>query len=174
MPKILVTPLSSVHECIRLYAPSHLVTLLGEAYMIGTPAGIAEERHLRLTMNDVIDPSADEFAPSERHVLDLLAFARQWNADAPMLVHCWAGVSRSMAATFTILCDRLGPDREFQIAKAMRRRAPQADPNRLFVRFADQILGRSGRMIEAIDAIGHGTLAVEGHLVEIPLPLDAE
>jgi predicted protein tyrosine phosphatase len=174
MPKILVTPLSAVHECIRLHAPSHLVTLLGEAYMIGTPSGIAEERHLRLTMNDVTDSSLDEFAPSEKHVVDLLAFARQWNGDAPMLVHCWAGISRSMAATFTILCDRIGPDREFQIARAMRRRAPHADPNRLFVRFADRVLGRSGRMIKAVDAIGRGTLTVEGHLVEIPLLLEAE
>lgn len=55
MSKILVAPLSAVPECIRLYEPSHLVTLLGEAYMIGTPAGIAENRHLRLTMNDVSD-----------------------------------------------------------------------------------------------------------------------
>lgn len=168
-----MAPLSAVPECIRLYAPSHLITLLGEAYMIGTPTGIAEDRHLRLTMSDVVDSSVDE-APSEKHVLDLLTFARQWTADAPMLVHCWAGVSRSMAATFAILCDRLGPDREFQIARAMRLRAPHADPNRLFVRFADKVLGRSGRMIDAIDAIGRGALTAEGHLVEIPLLLEAE
>lgn len=173
MPKILVAPLSAVHECIRLHAPSHLVTLLGEAYMIGTPEGIAESKHLRLAVNDVTDVAIDE-APSEKHVRALLAFTRQWDAEAPMLVHCWAGISRSMAATFTILCDRLGPDREFQIAEAIRRRAPHADPNRLFVHFADKVLGRSGRMIAAVDAIGRGKLAVEGHLVELPLFLEAE
>lgn len=91
-----------------------------------------------------------------------------------MLVHCWAGVSRSMAATFIVLCDRLGPGRELQIARALRRRAPHADPNRLFVRFADKLLGRFGRMIEAVDAIGRGTLTVEGSLVEVPLSLEAE
>jgi len=142
--------------------------------MIGTPSGIHRNRHLRLTMNDVVDPSMDAFAPSERHVLDLLAFTRQWRAEAPMLVHCWAGISRSMAATFTILCDRLGSDCELEIARALRRRAPHADPNRLFVRIADKILGRSGRMIEAVDAIGRGTLAVEGRLVEVPLTLEAK
>jgi len=174
MPKILVAPLSAVHECIRFYEPSHLVTLLGEAYMIGTPEGIAESRHLRLAMTDVADAALDEFAPSQKHVLDLLAFSRQWDAKAPMLVHCWAGISRSMAATFTILCDRFGPDSEIQIAKAIRRRAPHADPNRLFVRFADEVLGRSGRMIEAVEAIGRGKLAVEGPLVEFPLVLETE
>jgi predicted protein tyrosine phosphatase len=141
--------------------------------MIETPRGIAENRHLRLAVHDVSDPS-DVHAPSEKHVLDLLTFARQWNTDAPMLVHCWAGISRSMAAAFTILCDRLGPNRERQIAAAMRRRAAHADPNRLFVRHADVVLGRSGRMIEAIDALGRGELAVEGRLVEFPLGLEAE
>jgi predicted protein tyrosine phosphatase len=174
MSKILVAPLSAVPECIRLYEPSHLVTLLGPDYMIDTPDGIAGNRHLRLEVHDVTDSVADEFAPSEKHVLDLLAFTRQWDAKAPLLVHCWAGISRSMAATFTILCDRLGRDQEFQIAKAIRRRAPHADPNRLFVCFADKVLGRSGRMVEAVDAIGRGKLAVEGRLVEFPLILEAE
>jgi predicted protein tyrosine phosphatase len=173
MPQILVSPLSAVPECIRLYEPSHLVTLLGEANMIGTPEGIAESRHLRLAMNDVTDVATDD-APSEKHVRDLLAFTRRWDANAPMLVHCWAGISRSMAAAFTILCDCLGPDHEFQIAKTMRRRAPHADPNPLFVRFADKVLDRSGRMIDATDAIGRGKLSVEGCLVEFPLLLEAE
>jgi predicted protein tyrosine phosphatase len=173
MSKILVAPLSAVPECIQRYGPSHLVTLLGEGYMIGTPEGIEEKRHLRLAMNDVTDAETDE-APSEKHVRDLLDFARRWDAKAPMLVHCWAGISRSMAATFTILCDRLGREREFQIAKAMRRRAPHADPNRLFVRLADEVLCRSGLMIEAIDGIGRGKLAVEGYLVEFPLVLEVE
>ena len=167
-----MAPLSAVHECIRIHEPSHLVTLLGEAFMIGTPQGIAEGHHLRLVMNDVVDQ--DAFGPREQHVLDLLAFSRKWDAQSPMLVHCWAGVSRSMAATFTVLCDRLGPDREFEIARALRRRAPHADPNRLFVRIADKLLGRSGRMIAAIDAIGRGTLTAEGHLVEFPLLVETE
>ena len=141
--------------------------------MIGTPDGIAQNRHLRLAMNDVSDASLDD-SPSEKHVVQLLAFTRQWSAEAPLLVHCWAGISRSMAATFTILCDRLGPDREFQIAEAIRRRAPHADPNRLFVRIADEVLGRSGRMIEAVDAIGRGKLTVEGHLVQFPLVPEGE
>ena len=79
-----------------------------------------------------------------------------------------------MAATFTILCDRFGPDCELEIARALRRRAPHADPNRLFIRIADKVLGRSGRMIAAVDAIGRGTLAVEGRLVEFPLTLETE
>ena len=48
----------------------------------------------------------------------------------------WAGVSRSMAATFILLNDRLGPKFEHDIARAMRRRAPHAYPNPLMVKLA--------------------------------------
>jgi len=172
MAKILVTPLSGVTECIRIHAPSHLVTLLGPDYMIDTPDGIAGERHLKLAMNDITDASAGELPPCEAHVRELLAFTRNWDRASPMLVHCWAGISRSMAATFTILCDQAGPGYELTIARKIRERAPHADPNRLFIEYADQVLGRSGRMVEAIETIGRGRLALEGSLVELPLTTD--
>ena len=59
-----------------------------------------------------------------------------------------------MASAYTILCDRLGPGREIEIAQAMRRRAPHASPNALLVRHADEALGRGGRMVTALDAMG--------------------
>ncbi len=76
-----------------------------------------------------------------------------------------------MAAAFTILCDRLGPGHELAIAQEMRNRAPHADPNRLIVRLADEMLGREGRMIEAVELIGRGVLVTEGVPVELPLVL---
>jgi predicted protein tyrosine phosphatase len=174
MPKILITPLSAVEDSIRLHRPSHVVTLLSPEHMIETPEGFAPERHLRLGMNDIVDEAGGEAPPSEEHVRALLAFARDWPGDAPLLIHCWAGISRSTAAAFTVLCDRLGPGCEFEAARVLRARAPHADPNRLIVRLADQLLRREGRMIEAVDAIGRGALAVEGGFVELPLKLGSE
>jgi len=86
-----------------------------------------------------------------------------------MLVHCWAGISRSTAAAFTLLCDRAGPGAEHDIAEMLRERAPHAQPNRLIVRLADQVLGRNGAMVRAIESIGSGTMVTEGVPVEIPL-----
>lgn len=172
MPKILITPLSLLEESIRVHRPSHVVTLLSPEHMIETPEGFAPERHLRLGVNDIVDAWGGEAPPSEDHVRALLAFAREWTADAPLLVHCWAGVSRSSAAAYTILCDRLGNGREHAIAQMLRARSPHADPNRLIVRIADELLGREGRMIEAVDAIGRGALVAEGTVVELPLALE--
>jgi len=170
MSTIVVAPLSDVPECIRIHGPSHLVTLLGHEFMIPTPHGIAADRHLKIPVNDILEASASE-APCEDHVRELLEFSRRWDAFAPMLVHCWAGISRSMAAAYTILCDRV-PFSERAIAQEMRNLAPHADPNRLFVSVADQVLGRSGRMIEAIEAIGRGRPALEGHPVSFHLVRD--
>jgi predicted protein tyrosine phosphatase len=168
MPMILITPLSAVPAALKSHAPSHMVTLLSEAYMIETPQGFAPERHLKLSMHDIADPVGEQ-APARAHVDQLIEFGRGWDAQAPMLVHCWAGVSRSTASAYTILCDRLGPGREDEIARILRERAPHAQPNRLIVRLADEALGRRGAMIRAVDAMGTGVMVTEGYPVEIPL-----
>jgi predicted protein tyrosine phosphatase len=170
MPLILITPLSAVPGALKSHAPSHMVTLLSEAYMIDTPEGFPSERHLRLSMHDIEDPGADQ-APARGHVDRLIAFGRGWDARAPMLVHCWAGVSRSTASAYTILCDRLGPGSEHEIARRLRERAPHAQPNRLIVRLADEALGRGGAMMRAVEAMGSGVMVTEGHPVEIPLSI---
>jgi len=84
-------------------------------------------------------------------------------------VHCWAGVSRSTASAYTILCDKAGPGAEHDIAQLLRTRAPHAQPNKLIVRLADEALGRGGAMVRAIDAIGAGQMVTEGVPVEMPL-----
>jgi predicted protein tyrosine phosphatase len=172
MPMIVVTPLSALESSIARYRPSHVVTLLSPEHMIETPQGFPTDRHLRLGVHDVADVSESEAAPCAEHVRTLIAFGRGWDATAPMIVHCWAGISRSMAAAYTLLCDRLGPGRERDVAQAMRARAPHAFPNPLIVRLADEQLSREGRMIAAAGSIGRGAIVAEGCCVELPLVLD--
>jgi predicted protein tyrosine phosphatase len=170
--KIYVTPLSEVEETIALYRPSHMVTLLSPEHMIDTPKGIDAARHLRLAVNDVADPFGAEMPPAAHHVEELLNFGEEWPATAPILIHCWAGISRSTAAAYILLCNRLGPGTEHIIAQRLRARAPHAFPNPLLISLADEALGRKGRMIEAVRAIGRGDIVAEGVRVELPLTLD--
>jgi predicted protein tyrosine phosphatase len=169
MPRLLVTPLSSLEETIAAHAPSHLVSLLSPEHMIETPAGFVAERHLKLGVNDIVDPAAGTAPPVRAHIDALLEFSRGWDARQPLLIHCWAGISRSMASAFTILCDRLGPDRELEIARAMRERAPHAQPNRLLVSHADEALGRGGRMVAALNTMGPPLVVEEGVITAFPL-----
>jgi predicted protein tyrosine phosphatase len=169
MPRLLVAPLSSLEDAITTHAPSHLVSLLSPEHMIETPPSFPVSRHLKLGVNDIVDPAAGTAPPGRAHVDALLAFSRGWDAREPLLIHCWAGISRSMASAFTILCDRLGPDREIEIARAIRQRAPHAQPNRLLVSHADDALGRGGRMLAALNSMGPPLLVEEGVTTAFPL-----
>jgi predicted protein tyrosine phosphatase len=169
MPRILVTPLSALEDAIAVYRPSHIVTLLSPEHMIATPPGFPAGRHLKLGVNDIADPAAGNDPPGRNHVDRLLAFSRNWDASQPLLIHCWAGISRSMASAYTILCDRLGPGREVEIAMAIRRRAAHANPNTLLVHHADEALGRDGRMVEALKTMGPPLVVEEGVITALPL-----
>jgi predicted protein tyrosine phosphatase len=169
MPRILVTPLSALNDAIQSHGPSHIITLLSPEHMIETPKGFDPDRHLRLGVNDVADPAAGESPPARTHIDQLLAFSRQWDARHPLLIHCWAGISRSMASAYTVLCDRLGPGREVEIAMAIRRRAAHAQPNPLLVRHADEALARDGRMVAALKVMGPPLNVTEGVTTALPL-----
>ncbi|MEY4707942.1 MAG: hypothetical protein RJB58_1665 [Pseudomonadota bacterium] len=169
MPRLLVTPLSSLSDALKTHAPSHLVSLLSPEHMIPTPEGFPASGHLRLGVNDIVDPAAGTAPPARQHIEELLAFSRSWDTRSPMVIHCWAGISRSMASAFTVLCDRLGPDREIEIARAIRQRAPHAQPNRLLVQHADDALRRGGRLIAALNAMGPPIVVEEGVTTAFPL-----
>jgi predicted protein tyrosine phosphatase len=169
MPRLLVAPLSALEDAITAHAPSHLVSLLSPEHMIETPLGFQASQHLKLGVNDIVDPTAGTAPPRRIHIDALLEFSRNWSASEPLLIHCWAGISRSMASAFTILCDRLGPDREIEIARSMRLRAPHAQPNRLMVQHADEALGRGGKMLAALNTMGPPLLVEEGVTTVFPL-----
>jgi predicted protein tyrosine phosphatase len=169
MAQLLVTPLSCLSGAMAAHAPSHLVSLLSPEHMIETPAGFPAASHLKLGVNDIVDPAAGPAPPARAHIDQLLEFSRGWDMRRPLLIHCWAGISRSMASAYTILCDRLGPGREGEIALAIRRRAPHAQPNRLLVRHADEALGRGGAMLAGLEAMGQPLVVEEGVPTLFPL-----
>jgi predicted protein tyrosine phosphatase len=102
-------------------------------------------------------------------VLRLNNFVDAWDRSHPLVIHCWAGISRSTAAAFITAC-RLRPHQdEHTIALRLRHAAPSATPNLKLVATADAILGRNGRMIAAIESIGRGADAFEGTPFELKL-----
>ena len=106
---IYVAPLSLVETTVVGARVSHLVTLINGEMPITTPPGIGPDRHLRLAMNDICEPQEGLVLPCETHVEDLIRFALDWDRGAPLLIHCWAGISRSTAAAFFHLALRSEP-----------------------------------------------------------------
>ncbi len=165
---ILVTPLSDMHNTVLDARVSHLVTLINGETPIETPPGIGKERHLRLSMNDISEPQSGLVVPTEDHVSELIQFAVDWDQNAPLLIHCWAGISRSTAGAFIALC-ALNPNTdEHALARTLRRASPTAYPNRRLVALADAVLERKGRMTAAVEHIGRGLLADAGKVFALP------
>jgi predicted protein tyrosine phosphatase len=162
MPRIHVCSLKRLPGTVQETGALDVVTLIKNIAQVATPAPVARERHLALDFADIIAPREGEVLASEHHVEQLLGFVTRWNRAAPLVIHCYAGVSRSTAGAFISAC-ALRPDQsEAQWAEAIRTASPTATPNLHLVAMADRMLGRQGRMIAAIEAIGRGADCFEG------------
>jgi len=139
-----------------------LVTLINHDIIVHRPACIAPERHLFVAVSDITAEIEGQILPGEAHVATLLDFVQTWDREHPLIIHCFAGVSRSTAAGFITAC-ALSPGRdEDEIAQAIRAASPTATPNPRLVAIADKMLGRNGRMVDAIERIGRGEDCYEG------------
>ncbi len=162
MPRLHVCSLALVADTVERTGARSLLTLLSPGTPVERPAAIASERHLYLAISDIVAPMPGQTLPERNHLDDLLDFVRGWDRAEPMLIHCYAGVSRSTAAAFIAAC-ALKPERdEFEVALALRAASPTATPNARLVALADAALGRNGRMTEAIAGIGRGEDCFEG------------
>jgi predicted protein tyrosine phosphatase len=163
-----VTSLSALNTVTARLQNYDLLTLLSPDYPPVDWSAFACERHVRLAFHDIVEPMPGLTLPDRGMMQAVLDFGRHSEPQRPLLIHCWAGISRSSAAAFAIACDR-NPGFERDIANELRRRAPFVTPNRLMVRLADEMLARDGRMVEAVEKIGRGAEAREGEPYQLPL-----
>ena len=170
--RIVGGPLSRVEEAIKAHGVGWIVSAINKDTMLATPDGILPDRHLKLAMNDISSAQAGLVVPSEIHVASLIEFVDRWDMAAPMLVHCWAGVSRSTASVFIALCRLNEAVEEEKLAQLLRRASPTATPNVRLVGLADDYLGRRGRMVDAVKKIGTGEMTFEGRVFSLAAKVD--
>jgi predicted protein tyrosine phosphatase len=162
MPRLHVCSLARIGDTVTRTGARSLVTLLSPGTAVERPDGIAPERHLYLAISDIVAPTPGQTLPESAHLDELIGFVKSWDRAEPMVIHCYAGVSRSTAAAFIAAC-ALEPKRdEFELARALRAASPTATPNARLVALADERLERNGRMTEAIAEIGRGEECFEG------------
>jgi predicted protein tyrosine phosphatase len=162
LPRLHVCSLALIDETVARTGARSLLTLLSPGTAVTRPAAIAPERHLYLAISDIVAPMPNQILAQGAHLDELLAFVGAWNRAEPMVIHCYAGVSRSTAAAYIAAC-ALAPGRdELAIAEALRAASPTATPNARLVALADAALARNGRMSEAIASIGRGEDCFEG------------
>ena len=157
MPRIIVSPLKTIGEMAARHKAREMITLIAEKHDFHRPGIIDPARHLSIAVNDIAFAGKDGLiAPQAAHVAEIIAFARGWDQSAPLLIHCWMGVSRSPAAALIAALATHPRLDDAQLAGALRRAAPQASPNARLIEIGDTALGRAGRLAAAVKAIGRG------------------
>jgi predicted protein tyrosine phosphatase len=109
-----------------------------------------------LRFHDVIEPLPGMILPEPEHVRAVLQFGEDVaqnpssRAEGHLLVHCHMGVSRSTAAMATLMLQSEPEESEDRIMERLAEIRPQAWPNSLMIGFADDLLSRNGRLVDAL------------------------
>ncbi len=110
-----------------------------------------------LTFEDDLVPCPT--GPTVKDIETILAFGRQHHAafsdpayPKKVIIHCYAGSSRSTAAAYICYCQALGEGRERDSWELMQNACEVRDnrPNAFMIDLADQLLQRKGKMNEPV------------------------
>ncbi len=136
---------------------THVLTLIDPGWPDIEAFDAFDDHHRKIMrFHDIIDPAEGKVMPTPEHVTEILDFGEELAAsrdarqDGHLLVHCYMGVSRSTAAMLSLLAQVHRDESEERLFERLREIRPQAWPNSLMVGFADEQLGRGGRLVEAL------------------------
>lgn len=165
---IWICSLAAAPQMARKVRPSRIVSLLSPYDTFPTFDGMGPDLHLQVPIHDITDDIGEWRAPDLSDAESVIRFVETWDRADPMLIHCWAGISRSTASAFITACVHNPRADEEEIALAIRNASSTASPNRRLVAHADALLGRGGRMNRAVELIGRGDVAMEAQAFSIP------
>lgn len=147
-----VTSLEHAAETARLIGATHAVSFLDPS--------CPEERHPRLAAESTSHRKYvfydQETGPAmtrvEQVMKDYLSFVRTIpNApETRFLLHCHLGASRSPAACYVSMASFLGPGGEDEAFARLLDVTEKPWPNLAMVSYADEILGRGGRLLQPL------------------------
>lgn len=154
---LMICGVEELPDTLPRFHPTHVISIRDPADdKIDFPDGT---KVLHLAFHDIhrldgmvgrmLARQRDAGIPSIDHAQAILDFGLQIPPKARVLVHCWAGHSRSPAAGFLLAAQAMpGGERcAFDLIKVLR---PQSQPNKLLVQHGDRLLGAGGRMVACL------------------------
>ena len=152
---IYISSLADMPRLVPQFRVRDLVSIIQPSAQPPTPPGVDPARHHRCPVHDIVKAQPGEVRPEASHIEAVIGFLRTWDGEAPLLIHCLAGVSRSTAVALIAHVLQTGDPR--RSAASLREASPYAWPNRRIVALADSILGLDGQLIEAREDMGPAT-----------------
>ena len=111
---IIVCSLHDLESVCSSVKPSHIISVIDPGYEPKTPQDV--QNHLILNFDDIVTISEDntiyrlpgktnnQILPNLDHINKIANFIETWDQTKPIDIHCWFGVSRSMATATFLLC----------------------------------------------------------------------
>lgn len=151
---------------------SHVLSILDPEWPAPEVFGtFREHEKLEVRFHDVIEEHPGTIAPTCLHIGQLLAFGNRLGleprAEAHLLVHCHAGVSRSSASMALLIAQAMpGRSGDAIFADILRIR-PQIWPNLRIVEIGDGALGRNGDLVDAAKNVYRRQIEQQPQLAEV-------
>tara|TARA_B110000116_G_C16787207_1_gene561607 strand:- start:1236 stop:1799 length:564 start_codon:yes stop_codon:yes gene_type:complete len=146
---IIVCSLKDLETVCESVKPSHLISVIDPGYAPKTPVGV--NYHLKLGFDDIIEVNPNnqifrlntdeipQMPPNISHADSIINFSNTWNKKNPIVIHCWCGISRSMATASYLLCkeDTSNINKNIQYIRSV---APHANPNKILIKLFEHSL----------------------------------
>ena len=161
---IIVCSLNDLPNVCESIQPKYLVSVIDPGYAPETPKGV--KNHLKLGFDDIIEISSNnkifrlntdeipQILPAEEHVNSIANFTSTYAYDEDIVIHCWCGVSRSMATATYLMCKKNLVNIDNNV-KYIRSIAPHANPNKLLIKLFEDILGTKGQIAKSYAKYPH-------------------
>ena len=153
----------SLHDLLSVcdsVKPKYLISVIDPGYEPDTPQSV--QKHLKLGFDDIVKVSPEnhifrlnteeipQLPPNQSHINSIELFTNEWDVNDGIVIHCWCGVSRSMATATYLMCKKNLENIENKI-KYIRSIAPHANPNKLLIKLFEESLGTNGQIAEAFE-----------------------
>lgn len=159
---IVVCSLSDFENVCESIKPTHAISVIDPGFEPNTPKDITN--HLKLGFDDIV--SISDKGPlyrvpgqnshikqtlfTEKNAKKISDFVDTWSSDNSIVIHCWCGISRSMATATYTMCsiDKINIDRNIRYIRSI---APHANPNKLMLSYFENILKTEGQISKSFD-----------------------
>jgi predicted protein tyrosine phosphatase len=142
MFEIRICGFSELQDCIRQFNPTHVISVIRSIEPI-------EGKHLVIPCDDIPMPIEGMQEPTSEHLAAAMAFTEHLNENDRVIVHCFAGQSRSTAIAIAILIQHgLTSKQAFDHVSRLR---SILLPNTRIIEYTDAYFNLGGELIQLVE-----------------------
>ena len=137
--RIFNTPLHNALKILKEEKTKKIISIYSPNNSFPLFPGIKNKDILRLCFNDIDQARYNLKTISQKDISSVLSFVQK-NQDSDILIHCYAGVSRSIAISIIIFFMYNRNFTPSEIYNLIKEKAPFANPNKLVLRQAGSVI----------------------------------